>query len=252
MSKKKRIIWAVVVAVLLLVLVIYLTPRITACCLYYSLISKPLDLETLSIKPQQVKLSEPNNFCVFSLGFAEIPLCPNSISTIRYHKGLGVICRNDLNNITYSFLPPENPAKITYDLQVKMANTMPMKYSEIFFSKSCSIYRIGSAYIMKVSNPFNQRGIGFFETEDIKGLIHFGSQKNPYNIAADIFSKYGNINQFVVICSESPEKSKEAMFKLLSSYRFTISEANDSNVLDKLIMSQLSGNSKLEIVDANK
>jgi hypothetical protein len=253
MSKKKRIIWVVIIAVLVLISVIYLVPHITVCYLYHSIISKPLALETLSIKPQQLELPEPNNSCVFLLGFAETPLCPNSISSIRYDKGTGLICKTDSNSIKYYFLPPENPAEITYDLLVKTANTMPIKYSEIFFSKPRSIYyRIGSAYIFKVSDVFNQRGIGLFETERIKGIIRFGTKNNPYNIKADIFSKDGNVTQSVVVGSESPEKSKAAMYNLLSSYQFTISEANDSNVLDKLIMDQLSGNSKFEIDDANK
>jgi len=254
MNKKKRIIWAVVVVVvLLLMLRIYLAPRIMACYLYHKMISRSLALETLSIKPQQVKLPEPNNSCVFSLGFAEMPLCPNSISSIRYNKGTGLICRNDSNSITYFFLLPENPAEITYDLQVKTANAMPINYSEIFFSKPSSIYcRIRSAYIFKVSNTFNQNGIGLFETENIKGIIHFGAKNYPYTLMADIFSKDGNISQSIMILSKSPEKGKEAMFSLLSSYWFTISQVKDSNFLDELIINQLSSNSKFEISEVNE
>jgi hypothetical protein len=254
MSKKKRIIWVVVVAVLL-VLVIYLTPRIMVCNSYHKMISRPLALETLSIKPQQVILPQPNNSCVFSLGFAEMPLCPNSIRTIRYNKGLGVSCRDDSNSITYLFALPRNPSEITYDLQLKMANTRPINYSEIFFSNIDEVVcRIRSAYIFKVSNVLNQNGIGIFETERIKGLIRFGRKKYPDEIEAEIFSKDGKVTQDILVISESPQKSKEAMFSLLSSYWITIPQAdvNDSNYLDKLIMGQLSGNSKLEIVDANK
>jgi hypothetical protein len=219
------------------------------------MISRPLALETLSIKPQRVVLPQPNNSCVFSLGFAEAPLCPNSISLIRYNKGLGVSCRNDSNSITYLFSLPGNPDEITYDLQVKMANAMPINYSEIFFSKLSNVCcRIRSAYIFKVSDVFNQNGIGIFETERIKGLIRFGRKKYPGEIEAEIFSKDGKIRQNVLVISESPQKSKEAMFSLLSSYWITIPQAdvNDSNYLDELIMGQFSGNSKFVINDANK
>jgi hypothetical protein len=219
------------------------------------MISRPLALETLSIKPQRVTLPEPNNSCVFSLGFAEMPLCPNSISSIRYNKGLGVSCRNDSNSITYLFSLPANPAEITYDLQVKMANAMPINYSEIFFSNLDEVVcRIRSAYIFKVSNVLNQNGIGIFETERIKGLIRFGTKKYPWEIQAEIFSKDEKVTQDILVISKSQEKSKEAMFSLLSSYWITIpaADVNDSNYVDELIMGQLSGNSKLEIVDANK
>ena len=255
MSKKKRIIWAILVVVVLLLMLRILAPRIMACYLYHKMISRPLALETLSIKPQQVILPEPNNYCMFSLGFAEMPLCPDSISSIRYMKDTrGVVCRNESNRITYFFLPPENPDEITYDLRVKTANAMPINYSEIFFSKLSNVYcRIRSAYIFKVSDTFNENGIGIFETEKIKGLIRFGSKKYPYQIKAEIFSKDGNISQSIVIMSESPQKSKDAMFSLLSSYWITIPDADvkDSNYLDELIMGQFSGNSKFEIVDAN-
>lgn len=253
MSKRGKIILTFVVVIMVLLLIICSIPGIVACSLYHKIISKPQALEILSVEPQNIKLPEPNLDCNFSLGFAEMSLCPNSINTISYRPQIGVICRTDSNCLTYSFLPPDNPAEVTYEVLVKAANVMPLKYSEIFFSKPYSIYyRIMTAYIFKVSQSFNQKGIGLFETKNIKGLIHFGSQKNPYNIMADVFSKDGNISQLISVCSGSPEKSKEAMFSLLSSYRLTISQANDSNYLDELVMSQLSGNSKFEIDDANK
>ncbi len=259
MNKRKGIIWIIIIIVA--VLVIYSIPRITFCCIYHNIVSKPLALETLSIKPRKIVLPEPNQSCVFSLGFADIPLCHNSINSISYRPEYGLICRTDSNCLTYFFLLPDSPLEVNtitkysicdikdyYDLQVKAANAMPVKYSEIVFSDPCVMvpYIVPFA-LFKVNNHLNQKGIGLFESEDIKGLIRFGTKNNPCSIQAEIFSKDGNITQCITILSDSPAKSSEALLALLSSYRFTISQVKDSNFLDELIINQLSGNSKFEM-----
>jgi hypothetical protein len=253
-SKKKMIIWAVVIAVSSLILVFYAAPRITNCWLYHELISsEPQNLEILSVKPQKIELPPPNRSCVFPLGYAQTPLCPDYMSSILYIQGVRIVCRCDSSRITYSFFLPENPAEATYEMLVEAANVMPINYFEMFFSKPRSIYyRIMSAYILKVSQPCNRRGIGLFETENIKGLISFGLKDNPCVLHAEIFSKDGNVSQEITVFSESPQKSKEALLSLLSSYRFTITQTPEINYLDELIINELGDNSKFKIDNKNQ
>jgi hypothetical protein len=266
MSKKKRIIWAVVSVVFLLILGIYLIPRIMICNSYHKMISRPLALETLSIKPQIINLPEHKESCLFSLGFAEMSLCPDSINAVRYHKRLGLICKTDSNSFTYNFLFPQDSVDVNdwaqkrifgikdfYDLELSTVNAQPWTYSRIFLSKPCK----SMPYILllakfKISDSFNERGIGLFETDNIKGFIGFGTKKNPCGIKADIFSKDGKIEQTVVVQSDSAEKSKEALFSLLSSYRFMISSPEDVNVLDEMVMAEFSDNNKFKILDINE
>ncbi len=262
MNKKKWLIWTVV-ALLLLILFIYSIPGLTFCCIYHNIISEPLAMETLSIKPQIIELSQPNNSCVFSLGFAFVPLCPDSISSIRYTKDTGLIFKTDSNSITYYFLLPDRPLDVNeitkyskgsikdyYDLQVRIASLTLKKYSEIFFNPHKMWLDIILARFK--TDPFNQRGIGLFETDNIKGIIRFGPKNNPCSLMVEIFSNDGNITQLITVASESPQKSKEALFSLLSSYQFTISQVPEINFLDELIVNELGGNSKFKIDNKNQ
>jgi hypothetical protein len=262
MSKQKKIIIAVIIAVILLTaVVIYSLPRVMACYLYYSLTSKPLALETLSIKPQKIELPQPTRRCVFSLGYAESPLCPDSIYALKCTKGTGLTCKADLNSITYFFLLPNRSPEVDviakysiygikdyYSLQLKIAEATPKSYSEIFFSKpSDSVLYVMLLALFKAEDIFNQNGLGIFESDNIKGFIRFGAKENPCAIQAEVFSKDGKITQCIEVVSESPEKSKNSLLSLLSSYRFILSDIPDVNILDNIIISQLSNNDKFEI-----
>jgi|GEM_PF-2791136 len=230
----------------------YICPRFGLCCLYYSMISKPLALETLSVKPEKIEIPESNYANLFSLGSAETNIKTASIQYIKYYKKNGLTISADSNEITYLFLMPQRPDDLTYDVEVQAANVLPMKYSTIFFTNYRTVCkRIMTAKILKISQPYNQRGIGLFETKQIKGLIRFGTQKNPGSIIADIYSKNDKINQIIGVRSGSAQKSKNAMIEILSSYRYRIEDANDTNTTNELIMKQFSNNSKFIIEDPN-
>jgi hypothetical protein len=242
-----------VTAILLVGLFIFYTfPRFGLCYLYHSIISKPSALETLRIKPEKIEIPESNHANLFSFGYAETNIKPASIQYIKYYKKTGLTFGVDSNEITYFFLMPQRPDDLTYDVEVQAANVLPMKYSTIFFMNCrTACERIMTANILKISNPHNQRGIGLFETKQIKGLIRFGTQKNPGSIIADIYSKDDNISQIIGVSSCSAEKSKNTMIEILSSYRYVIEDANDVNTTNELIMNQFSNDSKFTIEDSN-
>ena len=263
-QSKSTLIFAAVL--IILVLVIYAYPRFSACQIYHKVISsRPLALKTLSIEPKIVEFPEANQPCLFSIGYADTQLCPESVNSIRYIHNLGLIFRADSNNVIY-FLMPGLPNEVNsteqkvfgvndyYDWNVKAAEAKPKKYSEIFFQNTRKVNLYTMLFVFnKINNSFNQRGIEFFETENIKGFLRLGSlERANNNIMAEFFSKDGKITQNVHVTSESQEKSKEAMLSLLSSYRFTIDQADDPNVIEDLILKQFSDNSKFVIEDVNE
>lgn len=247
MNKKKIRFWHI--AILLAAIA---SPNLYVCFLYHRIISKPSAFEILNIEPQKIHLPDSNESGLFSIGYAEMLIDPSHFQSINFYKNTGLICKIDSNEIDYLFLMPEKPDPITYEISLQAANELPFKYSTIFFSRPGKMFkRIKTAEILKISDNFNARGIGLFETPDVKGIIHFGTKKNPGSIIAELFSIDGNIRQLVNVKSCSSEKSKKALFDILSSYRFIIKDANDENLIENLIVKQFAGNKKFKIEDYN-
>jgi hypothetical protein len=250
MNKIKIKNWHIALLLILTVLFVYSIPRFAVCSLYHSIISKPDAFEMLSIKPEIIQIPESNQPNLFSIGFAETSLDCDRVNSIRYIKKTGLIVKTDSNDVSYYFLIPSSPDDITYDVLQKASSELPMSYFDVFFTNPDEMQkRILSTKIIKMSHVYNQNGIGFFETKHIKGIIRFGQKKIPSKILAEIYSKDDDICQTIGVNSESAEKSRDILAKLLSSYRFKINNVKDANIINDLIVKQFADTKTFEIDD---
>jgi len=92
---------------------------------------------------------------------------------------------------------------------------------------------------LKTVHRYNQKGIGIFETDSIKGLLRFGAASHPCKMVADIFSKNSVVVQEILITSDSEEMTKDIMFSLLSSYTYLIDKPPNESTLKELIYNAL-------------
>lgn len=136
-----------------------------------------------------------------------------------------------------------------YSWSIKVANTMPKKYSEIFFEHSDKFKEYIMLAFTKIRFTQNDKGIGIFEGKYVRGLIRFGSHEKPGQLYAEVYSKDSNISQGIIVQSDEPEKSKRFLLSLLASYRFLITEIPDEDALRELIMTELEKHDKFQVVE---
>lgn len=268
MTKRKKGIFITAGIVAFLVVALwYIFPRLSRCYSYHKyFVSEPLAFATLSHKPSIIELPEPQSSNSFSLGPAQVCIDAELIRSIRYieeTESIVVECKNwsfvflDLFNVFEAFddISPHLRVEYkiagklidTYDSEVRAAHSMPRKYSEIFLMRPDEFREYMAFCFLKSMVLFNQNGIGIFETEAVKGFVRFGGLEKPGRLLADVYSKESNICQTIVVISDSPERSKEALFLLLASYRFLIPEVPEEEKLRDLIVTALKKSDKFEV-----
>lgn len=133
-----------------------------------------------------------------------------------------------------------------YSWKVKVVNTMPKTYREIFFMERCAFAEYAGLAVAKAFGPACEGDIGIFETESVEGVVLFGWARKPEQVCADVFSRESNIGQGILVRADSPEEAEKAMLSVLASYRFTISKALGKEELREMIMAEISEHVKFE------
>jgi hypothetical protein len=80
-------------------------------------------------------------------------------------------------------------------------------------------YRLQS--YLKASMDLNENGIGLFETESLRGLIRLGASTEPERLLAEVYCRDQPVRQVIDVSSDSSRHSRERLFTLLATYRFT-------------------------------
>lgn len=249
-------------------------PRVTRCFGYYCLIaSKPDKLKHLSAPCFEIKLpDEQQSMNGISIGYTQVPTDSANIERIKFYEELGVIVI-DSNSVSYLFMSPWEtsksepnseellaepalidsnwqpiPSEELYSIYLKTAQTMPKKYWEIFMMNGQEFKTYVVRATLKTVESYNYKGIGVFETDQIKGLLRFGSADSPSTMYAIVFSKQSDITQGIRVKSDFEGKSEDAMFSLLSSYRFLITELPEQDQLCQSISSELEKHDTFEII----
>ena len=210
-------------------------------------------LNTISHKPQKVEFSSSDSNTNLSLGYARFVLEPKKLIKIRLS---GLVLIFECEGYTIGFLPPKKPRAfsdieyVTYfkrellpedafDSQVKIANTLPKTYLQIFLMPKYEFNKHMMFCFLKTAYMHNQNGIGIFENDNIKGIIGFGAVHAPYAMVADVYSKDTAIVQEILVTSDSSEKTKTILFSILSSYKYLIEQPLDDTALEKAIIGAL-------------
>jgi hypothetical protein len=268
-SSKRILIFSVV----LIVLAVYFVPPLLRYYRYYKFVissSRVANsegeifegsvLNTLSLIPLEIKLDHLSSEAVFSLGYAVVCIDQNEIQEIKV-RNASIDVKGDKYSIL--FRPPFEAVKTTdlalehsydkravlkilpddpFDAEVKIAQTLPKTFFQICFMSSEEFGGYMTRCFLKTVDRFNQKGIGIFETDNIKGLLGFGDASRPQQMLAMVFSKNSAVSQGIIVTSDSPERTKDIMFSLLSSYTYLIEEPPDEPTLNKLISDALDPN----------
>lgn len=241
------------------------------CWSYHKIIAiHPDGLVNLSGKPSRLEVPQDNNNPVLSLGYARVGIPPESIGMITCigdAKTHIVVATNECKFLfippcssTWSILDPNSvrtsrlPSIFRYDpfgynFGVRAANTMPKGYATIFFMHPQEFLEYLILAAAKAQEVMNQNGVGYFETEYIRGIIHFGDIKRPGIFFVTVYSKEANILQNIRVSFNDPAKSKKALLSLLSSYRFVVTKIPDEDTLQQLIITEIRKHDKFKQVE---
>jgi len=129
---------------------------------------------------------------------------------------------------------------------VRVARTMPKRYSEVFWADPDEFKEYLIFSIAKAVCFISASRIGVFEGEHIRGLVRFGVGGREGEIIAEIYSRESDVWQNIRVGSDSAERSREALMSLLASYRFSIDGVPEDEELEELILSAIGGHPKFE------
>jgi hypothetical protein len=242
------------------------------CYYYYAFFSsQPEKLTRLAAQAIEIELPKKRGMAGVLLGYAQTPISSTNVEHIKFYGEINLVVIH-LNTVSYRFelpwetsepeprtkeplsIPPlidikwrPRPSEELFQLELKAARMMPKKYREVLMMSNREFADYMEHAFVKTTVP-NQDGTGIFEAEQIKGFVHFGMGDTPTILYAEVFSKQSDITQVISVQSDSVEKSKEAMFFLLASYRFLITELPEQDKLRQLIVSELGKYETFEVV----
>lgn len=211
-------------------------------------------LNTLSYKPKKIEFPSSDSNTNLSLGYAKFVLEPKEIIKIELR---GFMLAFECEGYSIVFFPPKKPRVFSdieyvtsfkrellpedaFDAQVKIANTLPKTYLQIFFMSKYEFNEHMTFCFLKTAYLHNQNGIGIFENDTIKGVIGFGAAHQPYQMVADVYSKDTSIAQEILVTSDSSKKTEAILFLILSSYKYLIEQPLDDTALKEAIIGAFS------------
>jgi len=264
-EKKTMLILACACALMLILLGVFLGPGMIRYTAYKKLISNPRASTVLSIIPQTIDIPQVETESVLSLGYVEISIYPNDVNEIKIFDGCIVI---DCNIIGFGFLQPVNmnyqdvnhsaPSNLSshesefiedfYAFAVKSANIQPKSWLDIVTMTSEQFAEYFPLVWYKVSRYNSQNGILIFDTPETKGLIYLGEYSKPGRIEVEVHSKRSKLSQTIIVKSDSPQKSKDALLSLLASYKLLITEELEMEDLQEMMLQGLANHKDIKIV----
>jgi hypothetical protein len=133
-----------------------------------------------------------------------------------------------------------------FDWSVRVARTMPKRYSEVFGAEPDDFKEYLILSMAKAVLSVKASSVGIFEGRYVRGLVRFERAERGGELGAEVYSKESNVWQDIIVRSDSAEKSTEALMSLLASYRFVIEEVPDEGDLEELIVSAIGRHPKFE------
>ncbi|MHC4154476.1 MAG: hypothetical protein ACYST6_06085 [Planctomycetota bacterium] len=270
MKKKTKIFVIAIVGVLLVgVLLGYIASGFFQCYTYYEIIAaSPRGLANLSGPNGTFHVPIDNNAPAFSLGYTQIGIDPFSINAINYVGDTGADVVIDCNEYSLMLFSPwaSTPPSIQrgwvhsaglvrlmsedpsgYLFAVRAANTMPNRYTRIFFMRQKHFAEYIALAAVKSQNVMNRNGTAVFETDHVRGIVRFGQAPLPRCFELQIFAKNSNVGHTAFVFADSPQKIKEFLPALLASYRFLVTQPPDKDTLRRLINAEIEKHDKFSL-----
>ncbi|MBW8017109.1 MAG: hypothetical protein FVQ82_13065 [Planctomycetes bacterium] len=202
--------------------------------------------KTLAHEPETIDIPNLDLNANFSIGYAQFYLDPNSIGKIKLlNKHFTFIECVDSVRHSYGFFPLHKN-RITFEVELKALETYPKTSFQIFCMSKEEFSEYMERCYLKKSWTFNQNGTGVFENENLKGIIRFGTTVNPNTMYVDVFSKKTAMTQRVLVRTDSPEKTRESLLSLISSFSYLIEKPMDKNAIKQMAFDVLSRHPKFQ------
>ena len=132
---------------------------------------------------------------------------------------------------------------VDYRWKVFALKTRPRTLLDLFFSSRAE----RSLYVMKLAtagSPYTQLGVRFMETPSVKAIIFLGDPKDQGKVFAELSSHNGKIGQGMYVSSDSWDASRDAIFKTLSAFRYSLEELPGKEDLNRLVATTLEQHEK--------
>jgi len=268
MKNKHKFVCIIIFAIIATAIISSLSiPGIMRYRLYHKMISNPDLCKNLSENPFNIIFPTAINDEPFSIGYAQTYIPQNEIKSIQLkHNMLYVQCEN----YGIMFMPPltnksskytaveilngiklektiKNPQQ-EYDWNLKTEKTLPSDDWTILMQSKDDFEKYFHLALFKTMDSARQNGIGLFQNENIKGIIHFGSEKKPTTVKAQVYSATQQITQDIFVESDNPDISANIIIDLLANYRFTINDPPQDKKLQDMIIAKFDNNTKFRLI----
>jgi hypothetical protein len=96
-----------------------------------------------------------------------------------------------------------------YTWKVKVANTLPKTYSEVFHMEPEEFQEYVYLAFAKLMNCWYRTGIGIFEAEYVNGVVYFTDPNQSGTVYVQVHSKDANIRQSITLKPSATEEAKQ-------------------------------------------
>lgn len=224
--------------------IVVLFPRIQRYVAYSKIVSSEHASRNLAGRPKPVQLVCLEDANPINIGYAQTALPSEWAVSIARDQDAVVVRANDDELLIFmspfydSDLSPDG----NYTEAIQTAQTEQVAMSEVFFMTSAEYAKLLERTLPKSFNMYNQNGIGLFCSEDIRGLIRFGSLDEPGNMSVEVWSNTGEVSQGILIQAETPESALKLINCVLPHLRYSVGHVPPRDVLTGMIDDALADN----------
>ena len=233
-SKRRCWPYAVAAVVALTIGTTILFPRIQRCIAYSRIISSEHASRNPARRPKRIQLECSENTAPIDIGYAQAAL-PDQWAVSIMRQQHAVVVRSE-NDESIAFMPPFYDSQLSpdgnYTSAVETAEAEPVALTDVFFMTSTEYAELVHRTLPKSFNMHNQSGIGLFRSENIRGLIRFGSLDEPGEMSVEVWSITGEVIQGILIRAE---KALQLISCVLQHFRYSVDHVPPGDVLTGMI-----------------
>lgn len=219
---------------LLLAAAALIAPRVQRTIDYHKIVSKPSTSHLLNVQPMTITPSYVGETETVNTGYASFAVPSNTFHQLHaFETWLDLRanenCKVLLTEVHYDkTLSPDGNFTFTKNA----LNTFPLGSAQVFSMSQDDLTQHTLLLMTKLSNSYVQRGIAFFENEQTKGFIRYGS--DPYfsdGTHIIVWDKQWPLCQEIALTIPDPQLRKDTAHSIAASYAFTVTSLPDRGSL---------------------
>lgn len=230
-------------AVVAAVLVAVAYTVVSRCVAYNRIVRLPGASGSLASRPSDIELSYADATMPFAMGYARTAL-PAGWSRSISIQGSAVHLVGQADERVV-LMPPCFDTSLSDDgnysevLATTRVERVPLS---ALLTMSPRDFRLlaGRTYV-KALNSYNANGIGHFETDDVRGIIRFGSGKAPGDVVVEVWSKSGRISQGMLIRTQDAAAAFRLARCVLCNLSYTVDRVPSEGELQKFLQDEVQG-----------